>query len=90
VDLIEKMSAPAEAHGFAGQISVVGDSAMMEGDCRLSWAGGGATRDSAATWREIDAAVARILGPIDLSDQPSATAGEPAHDDMRGAIHDGQ
>jgi flagellar assembly protein FliH len=89
-DLTEKLGALAEAHDFAGQISVVGDSAMPEGDCRLSWAGGGATRDSAATWREIDAAVTRILGSINLSDQPSATAGEPAHDDMRGAIHDGQ
>jgi flagellar assembly protein FliH len=89
-DLTEKLSALAEAHGFAGQISVVGDAAIPEGDCRLNWAGGGATRDSAAIWREIDAAVARILGPIDLFDQPPATAGEPAQHDTREARHDGQ
>ena len=81
-ELAEKLTAIAEAHGFAGQISVVGDSTVAEGDCRLGWAGGGATRDSAAIWREIDAAVGRILGPIDLLDQPPATAGEPAQHDM--------
>jgi flagellar assembly protein FliH len=48
-ELAEKLNAIAEAQGFAGQISVVGDSTMTEGDCRLAWAGGGATRDSAAS-----------------------------------------
>ena len=82
-ELAEKLDAVAEAHGFAGQISVAGDSTMMEGDCRLGWAGGGATRDSAAIRREIDAAIGRILGPIDLFDPLPATAGEPAHRDMK-------
>jgi flagellar assembly protein FliH len=82
-ELADKLSTVAEAHGFAGQISVVGDSTMTEGDCRLGWAGGGATRDSAAIWREIDAAVGRILGPIDLFDPFPAIAGEPAHHDMK-------
>lgn len=68
LELAEKLGGVAEAQGFAGQISVVGDSTLTEGDCRLGWAGGGATRDSAAIWREINAVLGRLLGPIDLFD----------------------
>lgn len=82
-ELAERLGAIAEAHGFAGQINVVGDSTIAEGDCRLSWAGGGATRNGAAIWREIEAAVGRVLGPIELFDQTPASAEEPAQHDMR-------
>ena len=77
-EIVNQLSAIAEAHGFAGQISIVGDSTVAEGDCRIVWAGGGATRDSAATWREIDAAVGRTLGPVDDLAVSPAGDGKPA------------
>jgi flagellar assembly protein FliH len=77
----EQLSAIAEAHGFAGQISIVGDGTVAEGDCRVAWAGGGATRDSAAIWREIDAAIGRTLGPVDLPAGCPADDGKPAQHD---------
>lgn len=79
--ITEQLATLAEAHGFAGQISIVGESTMAEGDCRVSWAGGGAVRDSAAIWREIEDAIRRTLGPIEPVAQPIADAGKPAAHD---------
>ncbi len=76
------LAAVAEAHGFAGQLSVVGERTMAEGDCQVVWAGGGAARDSAAIWREIEAAIRRTLGPIDPIGDSSADTGTPAADDV--------
>lgn len=69
-----QLHAIAEAHGFTGQIGTAGDSTIAEGDCRIAWAGGGAARNAAAIWRDIDAAVGRTLGPID--DLAIAPAGD--------------
>ena len=82
-EIADRLSAIAEAHGFAGQISIVGDSTIAEGDCRVAWAGGGATRDSAAIWREIDAAIGRTLGPIELVAGSTADDGKPAQHHTR-------
>jgi flagellar assembly protein FliH len=88
-EIAGKVDAIAELHGFSGQISIIGDGSVAEGDCRVAWAGGGATRDSAALWREIDAAVDRTLGPIehpaDSSVEPNAG---PGADEAKLAHHD--
>ena len=80
-EVAERINAIADAHGFAGQIGIVGDSAVAEGDCRVIWASGGATRDSAAIWREIETAVGRTLGPIDLFAGSPADDGKPVQHD---------
>lgn len=72
-----RLAAIAETHGFAGQIHTVGDDTIAEGDCRVTWAGGGAARESTAIWQEIEGAISRVLGPLDpdpesLSDNGSA------------------
>ena len=80
-EIAGQLSAVAGMHGFAGQISIVGDNGVAEGDCRIAWAGGGATRDTAAIWREINAAIGRALGPIDGLAGCLADDGAPAQHD---------
>lgn len=60
-----RVEALAEVHGFAGQITVSADDTVADGDCRLSWAGGGAVRDASAILAAIDQAVERTLPVAD-------------------------
>jgi len=48
--------------GFNGNAVVTVDDAMPTGDCRLEWANGGAIRDHASLWKEIDDIIAANLG----------------------------
>ena len=45
--------------GFTGQVVVSADNGLEIGDCRLEWSCGGAERNTAALWQEIDSIVAR-------------------------------
>lgn len=47
---------------FDGKLIFSPDSRVNPGDCRLDWGDGGAERDQARIWAEIDAIVARALG----------------------------
>lgn len=58
-----RLDALAAAAGFDGKIVVLADETMQGADCRVEWADGGAERDEARLWREIDAAVERNLAP---------------------------
>ncbi len=49
------------AGGFGGRIVLLADPEMKAGDCRVEWADGGAERDGARLWREIDAAIDNIV-----------------------------
>ncbi len=51
----------AEGRGFQGQIVMVADAGMAPGDCAIEWTSGGAERDTAALWQQIDAIVERNL-----------------------------
>jgi flagellar assembly protein FliH len=53
----EMLSRLAAAQGFEGRLIVLGDEAIVPGDCRLEWADGGVVRDSAATAARIGEAV---------------------------------
>lgn len=69
--------------GFAGQIVLMGETGMAPGDCRVEWADGGAERESARLWDEIDAATDRILG---WADGDSALVPEPESNTNGGAL----
>ena len=65
------LRALTEGRGFQGQIVLTGDPAMAAGDCAVEWSAGGAERDTAALWRQIDAIVER-----NLNEAPAPT-GDP-------------
>jgi flagellar assembly protein FliH len=67
-ELSERIAALTEQRGFAGRVTVTADPKMLEGDCRVEWAGGGAELNSAARWREIDAIIERNLGGAPATD----------------------
>ena len=49
------------AAGYTGRIILFADPALKAGDARVEWADGGAERDSAAIWRDIDSAIQRFV-----------------------------
>lgn len=49
------------AAGFAGRIILLADNTLKPGDARVEWADGGADRDTAALWREIEGAIQRFV-----------------------------
>lgn len=51
----------AEAAGFPGKAVILVDEGLAPGACRIEWADGGAERDPARTWREIEAATTRAI-----------------------------
>jgi flagellar assembly protein FliH len=55
---IDQLTAAA---GYTGRIILFADPALTSGDARVEWADGGAERDSAALWREIDSAIQRFV-----------------------------
>jgi len=64
-DLIEgvrvEAARVAEEAEFDGKILFVADAKLALGDCRVEWGNGGADRDQALLWSEIDAIVARAV-----------------------------
>ncbi len=51
----------AAARGYEGKITVLEDTNLSVGDCRIEWGDGGAERDAQALWREIDEIIERNL-----------------------------
>ncbi len=49
------------AAGFAGRVILLADNTLKTGDARVEWADGGADRDTAALWREIEGAIQRFV-----------------------------
>ncbi len=58
----ERLEAIAESSGFEGRLLVLGDPAVAMGDCRVEWAEGGAERNFARVWQEIEMVLERVLG----------------------------
>ena len=63
----------AEEAEFEGKMQFVADAKLASGDCRVEWGNGGADRDQALLWTEIDAIVARALAGM-----AAAPAAKPA------------
>jgi len=64
-DLLEAVRVEAvrvsEEAEFDGKMQFVADAKLAIGDCRVEWGNGGADRDQALLWADIDAIVARAM-----------------------------
>ncbi|MGE4219107.1 MAG: FliH/SctL family protein [Alphaproteobacteria bacterium] len=87
--LQDRMADAVAQAAFEGQATVVADPAIGPGDAAVDWGDGGATRDSARIWREIDAAVDAMTSRVHPeplrttpvaapSEQPTPTLDETA------------
>lgn len=56
-----RIEAIAEARGFEGKVTLLEDPDLPTGDCRVEWGDGGAERQGAALWQEIDEIIERNL-----------------------------
>ncbi len=59
--------------GFTGQIIVNSDNGLNIGDCRLEWSCGGAERNTAALWRDIDDIITRNFDRELVTQAPTAS-----------------
>lgn len=59
--------------GFQGKVSIAAAEEIALGDCRIEWASGGAARDAAAIWRDIDAIIAENVIAALPADVPAAS-----------------
>lgn len=62
--LRERIEQLAETHGIGDRVRIKADPSLTDGDCRIEWPGGGAERNAAALWSEIEAIVEKNLGFI--------------------------
>ena len=70
------MAPLAASLGFPGKLIILVDDELGQSDCRVEWADGGAERDTARTWREIEATLDRAM--IALAN-PDETARQTAN-----------
>ncbi len=68
--LRERIDALAASRGFSGRMVLIPDAALADGDCRMEWADGGVERDTAATWKSLEGAIARLLHAADATPAP--------------------
>lgn len=66
----ERLEEIARHAGFEGRLQIIPDTAVPPGDCKVEWSEGGAERNMARLWQEIEAVLDRALGPGSL-DVPS-------------------
>lgn len=57
----QRLDQLTSAAGYTGRVILFADPALKSGDARVEWADGGAERDSAAIWRDIDSAIQRFV-----------------------------
>jgi flagellar assembly protein FliH len=55
--------------GFAGQVTLIADPALSDGQSRIEWSEGGVGRDTTRLWAEIDTVIARFANPASGPDQ---------------------
>ena len=84
-DRVDALSAKA---GFEGRVVLLADEEGADGDVRVEWADGGAERDSARLWSEIEKAVQRALGPRPVpaaKPAPNPAEAQPSESDTTDA-----
>lgn len=69
--LRESIEGSAARSGFEGKLVFLTDERIASGDLRIEWADGGAERDQAALWAEIDGVIARALRPAKNAPAPA-------------------
>jgi flagellar biosynthesis/type III secretory pathway protein FliH len=57
-----RLSPTAEQIGHGKKVEIIADSTLPEGNCRIEWESGGAARDAAGVWRDVDEILERNLG----------------------------
>lgn len=72
--LQERIDALTAEAGFDGKVVLLAEREIADGDVRVEWADGGAERDSARLWRDIEKAAERALQPPPASDDGAAGA----------------
>ncbi len=60
--LRERLSSLAARSGFEGKVVLISDDTLEASSVRVEWAAGGAERDTAQIWQEIEEVIARRLG----------------------------
>jgi flagellar assembly protein FliH len=65
----QRMAPLAASLGFPGKLIILVDDTLGQSDCRVEWADGGAERDTARSWREIEAALDRAVTALANPDQ---------------------
>jgi flagellar assembly protein FliH len=60
----QRIAPLAASNGYPGKVIILVDESLGESDCRVEWADGGAERDTARSWRDIDTAITRALGAL--------------------------
>lgn len=76
--LRQRVDGIAERCGFSGKVVLLGDDALGDGDVRVEWADGGAERDTARLWQEVEAALRHAFEGEGAA--PPAHADTPAPD----------
>ncbi len=72
----ERLSTLTAQASYKGEVQVVAGEDIPSGDCRVVWSGGGAKRDTAELWREIDDIVERNLASAEEDIGPEAPVTE--------------
>jgi len=62
---------------FRGVVHIIGDPEVSPGDCRIEWEGGGAERNMARLFEELDTIVEKTLGMMDQFDGPYEVLARP-------------
>jgi flagellar assembly protein FliH len=78
----ERMAPLATGLGFPGKLIILVDDQLGPSDCRVEWADGGAERDTARTWREIEAALDRAVTALAHSDNPAPHTARTATEEI--------
>ena len=74
----QRMAPLAASLGYPGKLIILVDQELGQSDCRVEWADGGAERDTARSWREIEAALDRAAAALASPDEtapPTASTG---------------
>jgi flagellar assembly protein FliH len=59
--LRDKISFISASASFNGEVTLVGDATLPDGDCKVVWESGAVERSISDTWEQIDNIVARVL-----------------------------
>ncbi len=73
----ERIDQLAAECGFAGRLVILSDDDIAESDCRMEWADGGARRDSAAMWQQIDDAAGRLFAETETTPETAPADQDP-------------
>jgi len=76
--LKERIEQSVQHSGFEGKLVFLVDERLADGDLRVEWADGGAERDQAGLWKEIDAIIARALSPAPNGKLPQRAPAQTA------------